>query len=31
VESRLLAELDQFMQSASQTDDITFLLIENRG
>jgi serine phosphatase RsbU (regulator of sigma subunit) len=31
LESKLLAELDQFTQGAAQTDDITFLLIENRA
>jgi phosphoserine phosphatase RsbU/P len=31
MESSLLSELDRFTQGASQTDDITFLLIENRG
>ena len=31
VESSLLCELDRFTQGASQTDDITFLLIENCG
>lgn len=31
VEAKLLAELDRFTQGASQTDDITFLLIENRA
>lgn len=30
MESKLLAELDKFTQGAMQTDDITFLLIENR-
>jgi sigma-B regulation protein RsbU (phosphoserine phosphatase) len=30
MESSLLSELDRFTQGASQTDDITFLLIENR-
>ncbi len=29
LEAKLLAELDQFTQGAAQTDDITFLLIEN--
>lgn len=29
VESRLLAEVNQFTRGASQTDDITFLIIEN--
>ncbi len=29
LESKLLAELDRFTQGAAQTDDITFLLIEN--
>ena len=31
LESKLLAELDQFTHGASQTDDITFLLIENHA
>jgi phosphoserine phosphatase RsbU/P len=31
VESRLLSELHQFTRGANQTDDITFLIIENRG
>lgn len=31
LEKRLLAELDAFTQGAMQTDDITLLLIENRG
>jgi sigma-B regulation protein RsbU (phosphoserine phosphatase) len=31
MESTLLAELDRFTRGASQNDDITFLLIENRG
>lgn len=31
MESTLLSELDRFTQGAMQTDDITFLLIENSG
>lgn len=31
LEKRLLADLDAFTQGAMQTDDITFLLIENHG
>ena len=31
LESKLLADLDRFTQGASQTDDITFLLIENHA
>lgn len=31
LESRLLSALDEFTQGAAQTDDITFLLIENSG
>jgi len=31
LESRLLSELDAFTQGAAQTDDITFVLIENRA
>jgi serine phosphatase RsbU (regulator of sigma subunit) len=31
VEASLLAELDRFTQGAPQTDDITFVLIENRA
>lgn len=31
MEATLLAELDQFTSGAMQNDDITFLLIENRG
>jgi len=31
LETKLLGELDGFTQGAAQTDDITFLLIENRG
>jgi serine phosphatase RsbU (regulator of sigma subunit) len=31
MEKTLLSELDRFTQGAMQTDDITFLLVENRG
>jgi len=31
LESKVLSELDRFTQGAPQTDDITFLLIENSG
>jgi sigma-B regulation protein RsbU (phosphoserine phosphatase) len=31
MESKLLTALDQFTQGASQSDDITFLLVQNKG